>query len=90
MFCKGFCLMSLLKARRVEQVLKSVLTERSPGVCFTGLAENHLILFSVYESKNEKNEKLSLLGATAVLVNELENSQELPLLLVLVAKHHSK
>eukprot|EP00435_Cladocopium_sp_Y103_P074895 s13_g52.t1 len=50
------------------------------GVSFTGLAEHHLLLLSVYESKEENDlTKLSLFGAAAVLAGELENSQELPL-----------
>ncbi|CAK9033729.1 Actin-fragmin kinase (AFK) [Durusdinium trenchii] len=52
--------------------------ELAPGVCFTGLAQHHVILLSVYETK-EKTKPLSLLGATAVLVSELKSSQELPL-----------
>lgn len=53
----------------------------APGVSFTGLAEHHLLLLSVYESKeqNDSSTKLSLFGAAAVLAGELEKSQELPL-----------
>lgn len=45
-----------------------------PGVSFTGLAEHHLLLLSVYDST-----KQSLFGTAAVLAGELEKSQELPL-----------
>ena len=54
--------------------------DASAGVSFTGLAEHHLLLLSVYESREENDlTKLNLFGAAAVLAGELEKSQELPL-----------
>jgi hypothetical protein len=52
------------------------------------LAEHHLLLLSVYESKeqNDSSTKLSLFGAAAVLAGELEKSQELPLHLDFVGR----
>lgn len=63
-----------------EHVMVKEQDADAPGVSFTGLAEHHLLLLSVYESKEENDlTKLSLFGAAAVLAGELENSQELPL-----------